>query len=124
MHLLQLFHKPAYQAFFFILLTIVLALIIRPRSAEKVWVMCGVMYCFFIVTNSVLSFWAAEVWSYFFLSLGFTLLYLILIAVIVKIIVSALKLAGSEESAMIFLVVIFHPVALLLVLFLKWAFFK
>lgn len=122
MHLFQLLHKPAYQALLFVLLTIVLAVVVRPKNAEKVWVLCGVVYCLFIATNSALSFWAVEVWSYFFLSLGFTIVYLFAIAIIVKVIIKALKLAGSEESAMVFLVVIFHPIALLLVLLLKWAF--
>jgi len=124
MHLFQLIQKPIYQALLFVLLTIVFAFMLKPKSADKLWVICGLIYCAFILSNAVLSFWAVDVWPYFFVSLGCSLLYLAVIAVTVKVLMNILKLEGSEESAMVFLVVIFHPVALLLAIFLKWAFFK
>ncbi|MDB5255890.1 MAG: hypothetical protein JWM14_585 [Chitinophagaceae bacterium] len=124
MQLFQLIQKPVYQALLFVLLTLVLAWIVKPKTADKIWVIGGLMYCFFILTNFVLSFWAIDTWSYFFISLGFSLLYLAVIVLVVKVLMKMLKLEGSEESAMIFLVIIFHPFFLLLAIFFKWGFLK
>ena len=118
----QLIQQPLYQGLFCVLMTIVVACIVKPKTADKLWVICGLLYCFFIVVNAVLSFWAVTTWPYFFLSLGVSLLYLAVIASIVKVLLKVLKLEGSEESAMVFLVIIFHPVVLLLAVFLKWIF--
>ena len=75
-----------------------------------------------MLLNAILAFFADDIWSYFFISLGISILYLCVTALTANILLKVLKLSGSQESAMIFMVVIFHPVALLLSIFLKWAF--
>ncbi len=124
MHLFQLIRKPAYQALLFVIFSIAVTFIIRPRIADNVWVICGLTYCFFILANSVLSFFAVNVWQYFFISLGVSFLYLLVAGFIANMLINALKLEGSGESGMIFLVIIFHPVSLLVSIALKWAFLK
>lgn len=37
MHIFQLIQKPVYQAILFVLLTITLVFIIKPKSAYKLW---------------------------------------------------------------------------------------
>jgi hypothetical protein len=44
----------------------------------------------------------------------------VLAGVLVSLLIKALKVDGSEESAMIFLFIIYHPVILLLVILLRW----
>ena len=124
MHLFQLIHKPVYQGLLFIILTVMLTFIVRPKTADSTWVTAGLAYCCFILANAVLAFWSNEIWRYFFLSIGVSLLYLLVIALVAKALISSLHLKGTEESAMIFIVIILHPVLLLLSIFVKWIFFK
>ena len=121
MQLFQLIHKPFYQSLIFILFTILVTIIIKPKTADHLWVICGCIYGLFMLTNAVLAFSAVDIWSYFFISLGISILYLCMTAVTVNMLMHILKLTGSQESAMIFMVVIFHPIVLLMAVFLKWA---
>jgi hypothetical protein len=120
----QLAQRPLYQAIFFLILTIVLYAIVRPGEAEKVWVIAGILYITFILTNSILFWPAGTAWSYFFYSLLFSIIYLVVIGGVVKVYSDLFKVEGSGESGMIFLVIIYHPFALLLVMLLKWLFAK
>ncbi len=122
MHYFELIQKPGYQVLLFVCTTILLTLITRPRSSDKIWVVAGLLYFLFILTNAIFVFNESEVWSYFFISLGFSFLYLLVIAVTVKVLIKVLKRKGEEESAMIFLIVIFHPILLLVSIFLGWIF--
>ena len=124
MHLFQLIQKPTYQGLLFVIFTLILAFVLRPRNADHAWVICGLVYGVFILTNSILAFYTISIWQYFFISIGISLLYLLVIALVVKILINSLKLEGPEESAMIFIIIIFHPVALLFSIFLKWVFLK
>lgn len=120
MSLYQLTGKPIYQGLLFILLSIMATLIANPKKADTIWVIGGLVYCFFILANAVLAFFTTNTWHYFFISLGVSLLYLVVIAIVVNIFTNVYRLKGTEESAMIFLVIIFHPLVLLLSIFLKW----
>ena len=124
MQLFQLIRQPLYQGLLFIVLSSIISLIVKPRIADNLWVICGVIYCFFILTNTVLAFYAPDIWQYIFISLGISVLYLCLTAVTANMLIHLLRLEGSGESAMMFIVIIFHPVTLLLSVFLKWAFLK
>jgi hypothetical protein len=120
----QLAQRPLYQAMFFLVLTIVLYALIRPGDAEKMWVIAGILYITFILTNSILFWPAGTAWSYFFNSLLFSVVYLVVIGGVVKVYSNLFKVEGSGESGMIFLVIMYHPFALLLVMLLKWLFAK
>lgn len=122
MSLFQLIQKPVYQVLLFVLMTVLLALLTRPRTSDKIWVIAGLMYSLFILTNSVLLFFETQLWFYLMVSIGCSLFYLLVIAFVVKVLIKALKRKGTEESSMIFLVVIFHPGLLLSAIFVRWIF--
>lgn len=118
--LLATLQKPFAQSILFLGLTVLLLLIVRPKQEEMVWTLAGILYILFILTNSIFLFWQTTVWSYFFYSLLFTLIYLFSIQGLVAAHLRLFTTTGAGESSMIFLVVIYHPFALLFVIFLKW----
>lgn len=115
-----LIQKPAYQALLFLLLTPILIFIIQPKSPEMVWNIAAYVFAFFLIANAVMLWFDDSPWRYFFYSIGFTIGYLLLIAMIVQGLLKVLQLKGSEESAMAFLIIIYQPFALLLVMVAKW----
>jgi len=122
--ILELLQRPFVQMLGFVLLTIPTIFIIGPKNADHVWTIAGFIYIGFILVNSILIFFASPGWSYFFYSLGFSVLYLVSIFIVITALIKLLKIEGSGESAMTFLFIIYHPVFLLFVLFLKWAYYK
>lgn len=120
-HYLQ---KPIYQPIPFILLTIVVAVIVRPRSVDSFWVIAGLIFAAFLIFNSVLIGFTDAIWLYFFYSIGISILYLLTISVIAPILIKIINADGSGESAMMFLMIIYHPVLLLLAIFIKWILVK
>jgi hypothetical protein len=116
--------KPFYQLLFFIPLTFVVLVIVRPVKTDNAWVIAGIVYGCFIVVNTVLVGFSDKPWYYFLISLGFSILYLLAIGVLIPGLIKVMKIEGSGESAMIFLIIIYHPLALMLMMFLKWAYFK
>ena len=115
-----LIQKPAYQVLLFLLLTPILIFVIRPKSADTAWVIAAILYGLFLIVNAGLLWFDDSPWRYFFYSIGFALAYVLLIAIIMPGVLSVLKLKGSGESAMAFLILIYQPVALLLVMSAKW----
>jgi hypothetical protein len=115
-----LIQKPAYQALLFLLLTPIIIFVIQPKSPEMVWTIAAYVFAFFLIVNAVMLWFDDSPWRYFFISIGFTVGYLLLIAMIVQVLLKVLQLKGSEESAMAFLIIIYQPFALLLVMFVKW----
>lgn len=112
--------KPAYQALVFLLLTPILVLVIQPKSADNTWRIAAYIFFGFLSVNAVLLWFNDSPWRYFFYSIGFSVGYLLVIAIMMRGLLSILKLKSSEESAMAFLVIIYHPFALLLVMAAKW----
>jgi len=112
--------KPAYQALLFLLVTPILILVIRPKSADAAWVIAAYIFMAFIIVNAGLLWFANSGWRYFFYSVGVAVIYLLLIPVIMAALLKVFRLKGSEESSMAFLVVIYQPFALLLVMLAKW----
>ncbi len=112
--------KPAYQALLFLLLTPVLIIIIQPKSADMAWLIAAYAFILFLIVNAVLLWFNDNPWRYFFYSIGFAVGYLLLTAMIMAGLLSVLKLKGSGESAMAFLILIYQPFALLLVMLAKW----
>ncbi|MEP2669305.1 MAG: hypothetical protein ABJH04_09945 [Cyclobacteriaceae bacterium] len=122
--LLTALHKPIYQALLFLLISIPLILLSSPKNANGAWLIAGYCYLGFIVMNIVLQWFSHHQWHYFFHSIGFSVAYILAIAVIMPIMIKLIKLEGSGESAMAFLFIIYHPVGLLIVMFAKWVYFK
>jgi len=123
-NIFELLQRPFVQVLFFILLTIISVFIIRPKNTDTAWSLAGYVFIGFILLNSVLICTVSNSWSYFFYSLGFSILYLGIIAILIPATIKLLKIEGSGESAMIFIYIIYHPVLLLFMLFLKWGYFK
>lgn len=122
--LLSLIQKPLYQLIFFTLVTIVLLIIIRPGKTDTLWTIAGVLYALFILTNAVMVCFQVNVWPYFFYSLLFSVLYIFIAGGITSAYTGITNVEGSGESGMIFLVIMYHPFGLLIMIFLKWLYFK
>lgn len=115
-----LIQKPAYQVLLFLSLTPILIFLLRPKSADAAWLIAACTFGLFLLVNTVLLWFDDSPWRYFFYSLGFALSYLLVVAIIMPGVIKILKLKSLEESAMAFLILIYHPFALLLVMLAKW----
>jgi hypothetical protein len=115
-----LIQKPAYQALLFLILTPILILIIQPKSTDKAWDNAAYIFGLFLIVNAGLLWFDDSPWRYFFYSIGVTVCYLLIIAIIMPGLLKVLKLQGSGESAMAFLILIYQPFVLLLVMLAKW----
>jgi hypothetical protein len=116
--------RPFFQAIFFILLSLVILPFARSKDANSVYTIAGILFAFFIITNCGMVCFVPKVWPYFFYSMLFSLAYLLIIAIIVPAYISLMKIEGSGESGMIFLIILYHPVLLLVMIFLKWIYLK
>jgi hypothetical protein len=112
--------KPAYQVLLFLLLTPILIFVIQPKSADKAWVIAAYTFGVFLIVNAGLLWFDDRPWRYFFYSIGFAVGYLLFIAIIMPGLLRVLRLESSGESAMAFLILIYQPFALLLVILVKW----
>jgi hypothetical protein len=112
--------KPAYQALLFLLLTPILIFVIRPKSADKAWHIAAYTFGLFLIVNAGLLWFDDRPWRYFFYSIGSAVGYLLFIAIIMQGLLRVLRLDSSGESAMAFLILIYQPFALLLVMLAKW----
>jgi hypothetical protein len=119
-NLFLVIQKPAYQALLFLVLTPTLMLIIQPKTAGRAWSIAAYAFGVFLIVNGVLLWFAGSPWRYFFYSIGCALGYLLIMAIIMRGLIRVLRLERSEESAMAFLIIIYQPVALLLVMAAKW----
>jgi len=120
----ELLQKPFIQVLAFLLLTIISIVVIGPKNADSTWNIAGIIFIVFMIVNAIVICVVPQHWTYFFYSLGCSILYLISIAVIIPIMTKLFKIEGAGESAMIFIYIIYHPVFLLFMLFLKWVYFK
>jgi hypothetical protein len=111
--------KPFYQFGAVVLLNIVALLIARPGKADGAWVISGIAYAFFILLNAILIFWADTHWRYFFVSLACSLLYIGVASLVVPGYIKFFNVSGSGESGMIFLIIMYHPIVLLVSIFIK-----
>lgn len=114
--------RPYLQAIAFILVSVLALLIFRPREVNAVYTLSGVIYAVFIVVNCILLFFVPKVWPYFFFSMLFSVLYIIIVALLIELYVRIFSASGDGESGMIFLVVMYHPLAALLAILLRWAY--
>ena len=112
--------KPGYQSLLFLLITPILILVIQPKSADMAWVIAAYIFGLFLIVNAGLLWFDDSPWRYFFYSIGFAVGYLLFIAIIMAGLLRVLQLKSSEESAMAFLILIYQPFTLLLVMLAKW----
>ena len=112
--------KPAYQVLLFVLLTPILIFILRPKSVDMAWLIAAYTFVLYMIVNAVLLWFDNNPWRYFLYSIVCTLGYLLLVAIIMRALLKVLRLEGPEESAMVFLIMIYQPFALLLVMLVKW----
>lgn len=112
--------KPVYQALFFLLITPVAILILRPANVDKAWVIALCTFVMFLIVNAAFIWFAERHWQYFFYSIGLAVGYVLLVSIFIPALIRLLRLEGSGESAMAFLVLMYQPFALLLVMFAKW----
>lgn len=112
--------KPANQVLLFILLTPVVILVVQPKSAEAAWSTAAIVFSVFLILNAGFLWFAVHPWRYFFYSLLFAVIYLVVIVLVMRVLFKVLSLKESGESAMAFLIIIYQPPALLLVMFVKW----
>ncbi len=122
--LYELIQKPFVQVLFFLLLTILSFFTFSPKNADQAWTMAGFIFIGFMLVNSLLICFASNGWIYFFLSLGYSVLYLLGVAMLMPTMIRLLKIEGTAESGMIFIFIIYHPAFLLVMMFLKWAYLK
>lgn len=116
----NLLQRPFVQASAGVVLSLLAVFIIRPKTADKTWLIAGLLFIGFMLVNSAFMIMAPHPWIYFFSSLGCSALYLLAIGIVLPALVKILNIEGSGESAMVFIFILYHPVGLLLVLFLKW----
>ena len=115
-----IFLKPPYQAILFVLLTPVVIFFSRPGSADRAWVIAGLLFIMYLLINSVALWFDNSPWWYFLYSIASTLGYIIIVSAIMPVLLNVMRLDGSGESGMIFLVLIYQPFALLLIMLAKW----
>ena len=120
LHIVQSLHRPLYQLFFFLLMTVLLVPFVGSKNANATWNVAGLLYVGFIFTNAVFILFDDRIWTYFFVSLAYSLVYIVVAGIIVSLLIRALKVKGPGESAMIFVSILYHPVVLLLMILLKW----
>jgi bacteriorhodopsin len=116
-----LIQKPLYQALLFLVLTPILIFVIQPKNVDSAWLIAVCAFVLFLIVNAGLSWFSDSPWRYFFYSIGFAVVYILIIAIMIPGLLKILQLKGSGESAMAFLLLIYQPFALLLVMVVKWA---
>ncbi|MEQ8559909.1 MAG: hypothetical protein RID18_00240, partial [Cytophagales bacterium] len=93
------------------------------RSAESLWNIGGIVFgCYIIFSSILILFIDVARWGYFFSIMGYSVLYLIFTGISIQIIIQVKQIPGSNESAMVFLIIMFHPIVLLFLKFIKWLF--
>ena len=113
---------PLYLTIGFFLLTVLSLFIFGKDQAESLWNIAGLVFGCYLIFSSILILFIDTGWGYFLSILGYSLLYLVFTGILIQIIIQVKQLPGSNESAMIFLIIIFHPLLLLFLKLIKWLF--
>ena len=119
-HLIALLSRPLNQFISVVLLSLIFILIWQPTTNDTFWIISGAFYASFILVNFIFFFFSTNKWRYFGYSMLSSLLYIFTASIAHQILLYFLPLKGSGESAMIFLIILYHPVILLTVLFIYW----
>jgi hypothetical protein len=114
--------RPYLQAAAFLVISLLALLIVRPREVNGAYTISGVIYALFIVVNCVMLFYVPKVWPYFLMSMLFSVLYIVAVALLIELYVRLFSASGDGESGMVFLVIMYHPLAALLAIFCRWAY--
>lgn len=124
MTFLSILQKPIYQLLIIQALSVLAVLVYKPHGVNAAWTVIGLFYILFILVNSVFIWPATSPWQYFFISLGISILYLLISWMACSGLSRLLKLEGSGESSMLFLVIIYHPFTLIFIMLVKWVYGK
>jgi hypothetical protein len=122
--MLESLKKPVWQFIIFLLLTLITLIVIRPAGQESLWTAAGIIYGVFILSNSLMILNTKSPKQYFWISLGFSALYPLSAAAVVMVYGFIFSVNGPAESSMVFLIFIYHPFTLGLILLLEWIFVK
>jgi hypothetical protein len=120
----EFFKKPVWQFATFLLLTLAALLILDPVDQEILWSTAGIIYGVFILCNSLLILTSKAIWRYFWISLGLSFLYPFAAATVILLYSFIFSVTGPRESSMVFLIAIYHPFTLGLIILLEWIFDK
>jgi len=99
-------------------------IVFDPETADRAYTIGGVSYAVLIATNCLIMMWAQNRWGYFGWSLLASLCFILISGLAIEFAVEVNNLTGSGESGMIFLIVIYHPLLLLTMIFGKWVILK
>jgi len=114
----NLFLNPFFHSMAFLALNVLSLLVVHTFQVTiEDYVISGILYGVFIITNSVLVLWASKRWKYFGLSI-IASVFLVLIFFGIAMMFDSQQ--ASSESSMIFLIIIYHPILLLMLLFCRW----
>jgi hypothetical protein len=117
----DLIERPHLQSLAFLAFLIVVIIMIRPKTTDTLYSLAGVIYGLFIITNVVLYFFAETTWSYFFITVGASLLFLISGYYVATFLGKTIfRASGSGETSMVFLIVMYHPPLLLIAMLIRW----
>ena len=120
--MIDLIRHPLYQPIPFLLITVIWIPFLKYKTANAAWNTAGLLYMGYIVCNTVFIWYSDGMWSYFFISLAMSVLYVFVAGTLVPALIRLLRITGPGESAMIFLWIIYHPVVLLFVMLIRWMF--
>ncbi|HYC86556.1 MAG TPA: hypothetical protein VEB86_15090, partial [Chryseosolibacter sp.] len=91
-----------------------------PAGSEETWFVSGAAYGLYIVFNSVVIAFSRTPWKYFFASMGLSIAFMVVCFVIARGWIVFRNAHGSDEASIVFLIIMYHPVALLCVMFMRW----
>jgi hypothetical protein len=114
--------KPAGQLTLFLAVTVVAEPLAQTTDTAILWMIAGIIYAAFILTNSILISGADNVWQYFLFSLILSVVFALLSFAVTSGYAAILNAKGGNESSMVYLISIYHPFALLTVIFLRWVY--
>jgi hypothetical protein len=116
--------KPAGQLTMFLAVTLIAELLAQTSDTSILWMIAGIIYAGFILTNSILISGADNVWGYFLYSLVISVVFVFISFGITAGYAAIIHAKGGNESSMVYLIIIYHPFAMLTVIFLRWLYAK
>lgn len=115
MSLLHYLEFPWIQALSGLLATIMMIPMVRPRSSDPVYNTGGFIYGVFILVNAGFQFSAARPGIYFLISMVSSVVYIFLSYQICRMYIGRIyRIEGGDESSMVFLMIMYHPLVSLL----------
>ncbi|MFK7740105.1 MAG: hypothetical protein AB8H80_07245 [Planctomycetota bacterium] len=99
-----------------------LSLPLGRRTAGRMWGTAGTVYGCYILTSSLCALLALDILPFAITTLGCSALYMIFVGGVVQVLIKLFKIQGSSEGAMVFLIIIYHPITLLVAAGIRWVY--